>query len=105
MRFFARMGILSVAFASLSALFAQDQGHRLSVGFGGLNPLSGSQSETFNSAPLLTFDYGYRFFRYGVADVGVDTGFASDKVGGVRRNLYIPRFGYSLLVPLMHDRV
>jgi len=86
---------------------AQEYWHRLTGTFGALNPIGGYQANSFNSAPMLSFDYGYRFFRYGQADVGVDIGFANQNVipDEVRRNIYIPRFGYRAIVPVWHDRI
>lgn len=96
--------VLALGFTT-TALRAQNEEHRLSIGLGGLNPQSGTQSETLKSAPLMSFDYGYQFFRHGRADVGVDVGFASDKGTDRRRNIYLPRFGYSFLIPLWNDRI
>jgi len=79
--------------------------HRLTAAVGRLNPTGTGKSGLFDSAPLLAFDYGYRFHRYSQADIGVDLGFASEKVSKTRRNVYIPRFGYRFILPLMDDRV
>src|SRR3954452_11569001 len=90
---------------------AQEYWHRLTGSFGALNPLHGYQANTFNSAPMLSFDYGFRFHRYIQADVGADIGFANEKVSSgtseseYRRNIYIWRFGYRGIVPLWHDRI
>src|SRR5690606_14744193 len=58
---------------------AQEYPHRVSLSFGGMNPVAGWQAEAFDGAPLLSFDYGYRFNRYGQFDAGVDTAFATEE--------------------------
>jgi hypothetical protein len=57
----------------------------------------------FGTAPVLTFDYGFRFHRNGQFDMGIDTAFTSQS--SVRRNLYVPRVGYRVIVPLWNDRI
>lgn len=102
--------LLAFLFALLPA-GAQEYNHRLSAAIGVLNPAGGSQTQSFDAAPLLSFDYGNRFFRYGQADVGVDIGFATGKAASfgqsqdIRRNIYFPRFGYRAIIPLLDDRV
>jgi hypothetical protein len=87
---------------------AQDYWHRASLSFGGLIPSAGHETESFDSAPLLSFDYGFRFNRYGQFDMGVDAAFATERrrsEADVRRNIYIPRVGYSVVVPVWRDRI
>ncbi|HYO81231.1 MAG TPA: hypothetical protein VES20_07515 [Bryobacteraceae bacterium] len=84
-------------------LFSQTYSHRISGTFGAFVPAAGSDIASFDSAPVLAFDWGYRFNRYGQFDLGVDTAFASD--AGRRRNVYLPRAGYSVVVPVWADRV
>lgn len=89
--------------ALLPAAAQSFPGHNLGVTFGSLNEAGGNQAKPFGSSPMLAFDYGYRFHRHSQADIGVDIGFADPS--GTRRNVYIPRFGYRLIIPLMQDRV
>jgi hypothetical protein len=97
--------VLVVFVLMLMPAAAQNYPHRVSLSFGGMNPIDGWQAEAFDSAPMLSFDYGFRFNRYGQWDAGVDTAFATEEVANIRRNLYIPRIGYSLIVPLWRDRI
>ncbi|MBC8165489.1 MAG: hypothetical protein H7Y20_06420 [Bryobacteraceae bacterium] len=98
--------ILLLAFLPASA---QTYEHRLTGSFGALNPAGGAQSDAFNSAPMLSFDYGLRFHRFSQADLGVDIAFASQSAirgsSETRRNIYIPRFGYRAVIPLLQDRL
>jgi hypothetical protein len=90
---------------------AQDQyWHRVSGTFGAFVPAAGSQTSGFGNAPVISFDYGFRFHRYGQWDAGVDAAFASRLVNSRgddkrRTSIYLPRTGYSLIVPLWRDRI
>lgn len=77
--------------------------HRVSAGFSGYIPAAGPGISDFDTAPALTFDYGYRFHRYGQFDAGVDTAWTSP--GTRDRMLYIPRAGYRVILPLWRDRI
>lgn len=94
--------LLVFLFALLPA-GAQEYTNRLTGAFGALNPVSGYVANSYDSAPLLSFDYGYRFHRHSQADLGVDIGFSSER--SVRRNIYIPRFGYRAIFPFWQDRI
>jgi hypothetical protein len=81
----------------------QDYWHRVTGSFGGFIPASGSDTTGFDTAPVVAIDYGFRFSRHGQFDAGVDAAFASRS--GQRTNIYVPRVGYSVIVPLWRDRI
>lgn len=99
----ALLVLLSVSFA----VNAQEYWHRAALTFGGLVPAGGSQTSGYDTAPVLSFDYGFRFHRYGQFDAGVDAAFASVAFerSSTRTNIYVPRVGYSLIVPVWRDRI
>jgi hypothetical protein len=100
--------VLVVFVLMLMPAAAQEYWQRVSLSLGGLNPSAGYQTDGFDSAPLLSFDYGFRFHKYGQFDAGVDAAFATEERRNemeTRRNIYIPRVGYSVVVPLWRDRV
>lgn len=82
---------------------AQDYWHRVTGSFGWFIPASGSETAGFNTAPVLAIDYGFRFSRHGQFDAGIDTAFASRL--DQRTNIYIPRVGYSAVIPVWQERV
>ena len=93
---------------ALSTAGAQEYWHRVSLGFGAYNPVSGPALTGFGAAPAVSFDYGFRFHRNGQFDMGVDTAFANQEIEGtpsVRRNVYVPRAGYRIIIPVWRDRV
>jgi hypothetical protein len=96
--------LLLFAVIALAPAFAQDYWHRVTGSFGGFVPLSGAGTTGFDTAPVLAVDYGFRFSRYGQFDFGADTAFASREPDG-RTNIYVPRIGYSLVVPVWQRRI
>jgi hypothetical protein len=88
---------------ALTTAGAQEYWHRVTAGFHGYNAASGPALAGFGTAPALSFDYGFRFHRNGQFDMGVDTAFTSQN--GFRRNVYVPRVGYRIVVPLWDDRI
>ena len=84
---------------------AQDYWHRAAGSLGALMPQSGVQADRFKNAATLSFDYGFRFHRHGQFDGGIDTAFGKERGTDTRRNIYIPRVGYRVIVPVWQDRV
>ncbi len=82
---------------------AQEYNHRVAGSFGGFIPAAGSDTSGFDTAPVASFHYGYRFNRYGSFDAGVDIAFASRN--SERTNIYVPSVGYRVIVPLWNDRI
>lgn len=95
--------VLAIILLCFLPAAAQDYWHRVSGTFGGFIPASGIDTEGFDSAPVLSFDYGYRFHRHGQFDAGADAAFASRD--SARTNIYMPRVGYSAIIPLRQDRI
>lgn len=97
---------LLILFVACTAA-AQEYWHRAALTFGAFVPAGGSQTSGYDTAPVLSFDYGFRFHRHGQFDAGVDAAFASTAFERftTRTNIYIPRAGYSLIVPVWRDRV
>jgi hypothetical protein len=87
----------------LSTAGAQEYWNRLTVGFSGYNAVSGPGLTGYGTAPAVSVDYGYRFHRLGQFDIGADAAFTSQN--GLRRNVYVPRLGYRLIVPLWRERI
>src|SRR5687767_1953300 len=94
---------LTACFVLCAPSLAQEYWHRVAGTVGGLNAASGSDTSGMGTAPLLSLDYGFRFHRHGQFDAGIDTAFASR--AGERTNIYIPRVGYRIVVPVWDDRV
>lgn len=94
--------LLLLVFVTLLPAAAQEYWHRVTGSFGGFIPASGSDTAGFDSAPVVAVDYGYRFSKHGQFDAGVDAAFASR--AGQRTNIYVPRVGYSIIVPLLQER-
>jgi hypothetical protein len=100
--------VLFIFLIALSTAGGQEYWHRVTGGFGGYNPVAGPGLRGFDTAPVLTFDYGFRFHRNGQFDAGVDTAFTTQDLRGgqdVRRNVYVPRVGYRVIVPVWDDRI
>lgn len=95
--------VAAIFLLALSTAGAQEYWHRVSLGFGGYSAVGGPGLDGFGTAPLLNFDYGFRFARHGQFDLGVETAFASQY--GERHNLYVPRIGYRVIIPLYRDRI
>lgn len=77
---------------------AQEYWNRITGSLGGYIPAAGSDTDGFGTPLALSFDYGWRFSKHWQFDAGVDTAFASRY--GQRTNLYVPRVGYSIMIPL-----
>lgn len=82
---------------------AQEYWHRVTGTVGALVPAAGTESTDTDTATLVSIDYGFRFSRHGQFDAGIDTAFASRF--GQRTNVYIPRVGYRIVVPVWNDRI
>ncbi len=102
--------------AACLPLAAQDvyPHHNITFNVGGARP-AGEISSFMNSAPAIGFSYGYRFFRYAQADIGlnmffgaanvqslVDTGFGPSEIKD--REYMIPVGGRGIL-PLLRGRL
>lgn len=89
---------------------AQQHWHRVSGAFGGFAPAAGSETSGYETAPALSFDYAFRFHRHAQWDAGVDAAFANP-MGNFRRsvrertNIYLPRTGYSFVLPVWRGRI
>jgi hypothetical protein len=94
---------LLLVFAIILPATAQEYWHRVTGSVGSFIPASGSDTSGFKSAPVLSVDYGFRYSRHGQFDAGVDAAFASRN--SVRTNVYVPRVGYSVVVPVWDERV
>jgi hypothetical protein len=95
---------LAVAFiVAVCSAVAQDFGQNVLLGFGAANPVSGTSTQGLGTSPVLTFNYGWRFSRYGQFDAGVDTVWG--QLGDRSRMHYIPAAGYRAILPLWNDRV
>jgi len=59
-------------------VFAQNEFHHnnVDIGFGGATPV-GSDTSYLNTAPLISFGYGYRFNRFFQADAGLQIAFGA----------------------------
>ena len=95
--------VLLILFVLTTSAWAQQHWQKVAGSFGGFVPVGRASTAGLNSAPVLAFDYGFRFHRHGQFDAGVDTVFSESF--GRRRNIYIPRLGYSVLIPVWAERI
>ena len=99
----SRWLLLSLFLSLTTFAPAQQYWQKVSGTLGGFVPVGRASTAGFNSAPVFAFDYGLRFHKYGQFDAGVDTVFGESF--GRQRNLYIPRLGYSVLIPIWAERI
>jgi hypothetical protein len=98
---------LLVVFVACLPAAGQEYWHRVTGTLGFLSPHKGQQTADFNTPPLVSVDYGFRFNRHGQWDTGIDIAFAKRGLGAggeQRHNIYIPRVGYRVVVPFLADR-
>jgi hypothetical protein len=93
---------LFVIVMSCSAVSAQDIGHELSLGVGGLFPVSGYKATAYATGPALRVAYELRFKRHIGAELGW-TG-AWPNQDAARHQLQLVDYGLRGILPIAADR-